>query len=501
MHFLLSTMSVVYVLNTPIPDDGDDAIVEQIRRRNKLKNDDYVCHGIILNEVPCKSLVSLINSLLLAKNFKHTLKHKKEELTLVELGSHLRIEESHRVQDSDKPKSNNVDGPSVVNMLEHNNSIRYNDNKGKRKYQDTKTDPNKKSKQTCWKYGKPGHLKKDCKGGKVGNKANGNKKYFVTFIDDASRTDIGGEYMDILYFQSFGIIHETTALYTPQQDGISERKNRVLKEMVNSMLSYLGLNVIFDENRLSSVLRPSLRIPNGTKDIGGSVVLEEITKEVVQQLEPELRKSKRNGTPKNFGHGFQLYLIEGIKDEKEAINDEMYSIMGNNTWVLVDLHPGCKPLGFKWIFKRKLKVDLTKEFLSSRFSMKDMGEVDVILGIRIKHESNGIAISKSHYIKKVLTKFNYFDCTPVSTPMDTSEKVMPNNGQAVSQLEYSRVIDCLMYVMTCTRPDIAFAVGKLRRYTSNPVLEGYTDASWISNSEDNSSTNDWVFLLGGGVIS
>ncbi|GKA59832.1 zinc finger, CCHC-type containing protein [Tanacetum coccineum] len=116
----------------------------------------------------------------------------------------------------------------------------------------------------------------------------------------------------------------------------------------------------------------------------------------------------------------------------------------------------------------EVQVDLTKEFLSSRFSMKDMGEADVILAIRIKYESNGIAISQSHYIEKVLKKFNYFDCTPVSTPMDTSEKLMPNNGQAVSQLEYSWVICCLMYAMTCTRPDIAFAVGKLSRYTSNP---------------------------------
>ncbi|GKD36178.1 zinc finger, CCHC-type containing protein [Tanacetum coccineum] len=223
---------------------------------------------------------------------------------------------------------------------------------------------------------------------------------------------------------------------------------------------------------------------------------------------------------------------------KEAINDEMDSIMGNNTWVLADLPPGCKPFCCKWIFKRKLKVDgtiekfkarlvirgfkeklvidyfdtyalvarmstiilliamasihnliihqmdvktaflngdlneevdLTKEFLSSMFPMKDMGEVDVILGIRIKHESNGIVISQSHYIEKVLKKFYYFDCTLVSTPMDTSEKLMPNNGQVVSQLEYSRVIGCLMYAMTCTKPDIAFSLGKLSRYTSNPA--------------------------------
>ncbi|GJS69953.1 zinc finger, CCHC-type containing protein [Tanacetum coccineum] len=174
-------------------------------------------------------------------------------------------------------------------------------------------------------------------------------------------------------------------------------------------------------------------IPNGIEDIGGLVVPEEV---VVQQPESELRKSKRNRTLKNFGPEFQLYLIEDTRGEvfdphsyffnvednpktfdeamksqdvtfwKEAINDEMDSIMGNNTWVLADVPPGCKPFSYKWFFKRKLKVDgtikskfdesgkgvviclyvddmlifgtdkvqveLTKEFLSSRFSMKDM---------------------------------------------------------------------------------------------------------------------------------
>nr|GEW19877.1 zinc finger, CCHC-type [Tanacetum cinerariifolium] len=139
------------------------------------------------------------------------------------------------------------------------------------------------------------------------------------------------------------------------------------------------------------------------------------------------------------------------------------------------------------------EVDLTKEFLSSRFYMKDIGEADVILGIRIKHESNGIEFSQSYYIEKVLKKFNYFDCTPVSTPMD-SEKLIPNTSQAVSQLKYSRVIGYLMYAMTCTRPDIAFVVDKLSRYTSNPGTQH-------CNTKDNSSTSGRVFLLGGGVIS
>ncbi|GJS40697.1 hypothetical protein Tco_0565740 [Tanacetum coccineum] len=108
------------------------------------------------------------------KDFKHTLKHLKEKLTLVELGSHLRIKESLRMLDSDKPKGNNV----------------------------------------------------------------------------------------------------------------------------------AGLDSIFNKNRLSSIPRPSLRILNGTEDIGGSVVPEEVTEEVVQQPKPELRKSKRNRNLKSFGPKF-----------------------------------------------------------------------------------------------------------------------------------------------------------------------------------------------------
>ncbi|GKC33610.1 zinc finger, CCHC-type containing protein [Tanacetum coccineum] len=76
---------------------------------------------------------------------------------------------------------------------------------------------------------------------------------------------------------------------------------------INSIIE--SRDAIFDENRLSSFLRLSLSIPKGTKDIGGSVVPEVVTDEVVQQPESELRKRKRNRTPTDFEPKFQLYLI------------------------------------------------------------------------------------------------------------------------------------------------------------------------------------------------
>nr|GEV68170.1 zinc finger, CCHC-type [Tanacetum cinerariifolium] len=101
------------------------------------------------------------------KDFKKTLKHRNEELTLVELGSHLCIEKSLKAQEIDKQRAN-VIGTSIVNMVEHKNSTKYNDNKGKRKHHDnTKVDPSKKSKLTCWKCDKTGHLIRDCKGVKI----------------------------------------------------------------------------------------------------------------------------------------------------------------------------------------------------------------------------------------------------------------------------------------------------------------------------------------------
>ncbi|GJX37898.1 zinc finger, CCHC-type containing protein [Tanacetum coccineum] len=322
------------------------------------------------------------------------------------------------------------------------------------------------------------------------------------------RTDKGGEYMDTLYFQSISIIHETTAPYTPQQNVISERKNKVPKEMFNSMLSYSGLSQGFwGEAMLTSYYLLKKKF---------HVVLFRVDE------------------PKEFDEAMKS---QDVAFWKEAINDQMDFIMGNNTWVLANLPHGCKPPGCKWIFKRKLKVDGTIKKFKTRL---------VIQGFRQKQ---GIDYCDTYALVACISTIRLLIVLPsihnliihqidvktaflnVSTPIDTSEKPRPNNGEAVSQLEYSRVIGCLMYIMTCTRHDIDFAVGKLSRYTSNPstkhlqaiqrvlkylkktmdysltftgyplVLEGYTDASWISNIEYNSSTSGSVFLVGGGVIS
>ena len=118
--------------------------------------------------------------------------------------------------------------------------------------------------------------------------------------------------------------------------------------------------------------------------------------------------------------------------------------------------------------KNMADINATKRMLASKFDMKDLGVADVILGIRIHKTPQGLALSQSHYIEKVLDKFKYLDFKIAKTPIDVSYALQKNEGESDSQLDYARVLGSLMYIMNCTRPDIACAISKLSRFTSNP---------------------------------
>ena len=172
----------------------------------------------------------------------------------------------------------------------------------------------------------------------------------------------------------------------------------------------------------------------------------------------------------------------------------------------------------------------TKKMLFSKFNMKELGVEDVILGIKISKTSGGLILSQSHYIEKLLDKLNKDESNIARTPVDINLHLSKNIGQSISQLEYSRIIGSLMYVMNCTTPDIAYSDSKLSRYTSNlgvdhwkaiikvlrylsytqnyglhytrypEILEGHSDANWISIMKDTKSTSGYVFTLSGATI-
>ncbi|GKC69640.1 putative RNA-directed DNA polymerase [Tanacetum coccineum] len=164
------------------------------------------------------------------------------------------------------------------------------------------------------------------------------------------------------------------------------------------------------------------------------------------------------------------------------------------------------------------------------FDMKDTGLADVILGVKITRTQNGLMLSETHFVHKISEKYNPDDSNIAKNPIDTTKHLSKIRGQGVNQAGYSSIIGSLMYLMN-TRPDLAYAVSRLSRYTNNPcykywesvtrvlgyirytreyglhytrytaVIEGYSDVNWIFDIKDSRLTSGYVFALGGGAIS
>ena len=103
--------------------------------------------------------------------------------------------------------------------------------------------------------------------------------------------------------------------------------------------------------------------------------------------------------------------------------------------------------------------------------MKDLGDVNTILGIKLRRNGGGYSLIQEHYVEKVLDKFSHLKIKEANTPFDSSIKLEKNNGRAVAQLEYASALGSVMYVAHCTRADIAYVVCKLSRFSSNPIIE------------------------------
>ena len=124
------------------------------------------------------------------------------------------------------------------------------------------------------------------------------------------------------------------------------------------------------------------------------------------------------------------------------------------------------------IFGTNMKgVCEAKMYLSFVFKMKDLNEMDTILGIKIKKYSEGFSLCQSHYVEKVLQRFEHLNIKEANTPFNRSIELGKNTGRAIAQLEYASAIGSMMYAMHCTRLDISFSVGKLSRFTSNPSVD------------------------------
>ena len=183
----------------------------------------------------------------------------------------------------------------------------------------------------------------------------------------------------------------------------------------------------------------------------------------------------------------------------------------------------------------------TKRFLSKHFEMKDLGDASFVLGIQIHRDrSRGIlGLSQRTYIDKVLQRYGMQNSKPGDTPVAKGDKFSLNQcpknsleSQEMQKIPYASAVGSLMYAQVCTHPDIAYIVGMLGRYLSNPGMDhwraakrvmrylqrtkeymltyrrsdqleiiGYSYSDFAGCQDSRRSTSGYIYLLAGGAIS
>jgi len=183
----------------------------------------------------------------------------------------------------------------------------------------------------------------------------------------------------------------------------------------------------------------------------------------------------------------------------------------------------------------------TKNFLSSNFDMKDLGEASYVLGIEIHRDRKKgvLGLSQKTYIEKILKKYSMHASKASPAPIIKGDKFgnfqCPRNQYEIDQMKsvpYASAVGSLMYAQVCTRPDLAFVTGMLGRYQSNPgimhwkaikkvlrylqgtkglmltykksdtlEIKGYSDSDFAGCVDTKKSTSGYIFTLAKGAIS
>jgi len=151
------------------------------------------------------------------------------------------------------------------------------------------------------------------------------------------------------------------------------------------------------------------------------------------------------------------------------------------------------------IIANEALIGQIKDQMKKRFRMNDLGSVSFYLGMNIERnrEHHTIDIHQHSYIRTILAKFRMDESTPVATPMAMKLHKRKPNEEACDPTIYQSMIGSLMYVMTATLPEIAYAIGVLSRYNHDPSNEHMVALKRVFRYLN--GTKDWRLHFGGAL--
>ena len=105
------------------------------------------------------------------------------------------------------------------------------------------------------------------------------------------------------------------------------------------------------------------------------------------------------------------------------------------------------------------------------------------LGIKVLQNlvEGKVWIGQQNYVQKMLERFGMQDSKPVSTPSAPDSKLIKKTAddEEANQKKYQEVVGSLLYLSTQTRPDIAFSVGNVARFCSEPTQVHFSAVKWL----------------------
>ncbi|CAI7922076.1 unnamed protein product [Closterium sp. NIES-53] len=155
---------------------------------------------------------------------------------------------------------------------------------------------------------------------------------------------------------------------------------------------------------------------------------------------------------------------------------------------------------------------LVKAELQERHTCTDLGELRSYLGLQITRDRarRTITLTQSYMVQQVLQRFGFQLSSPQPTPLSTSHSLSapPLDDSVEPSGPYPELVGCLMYLLKCTRPDLAYPLSLLARYVApgrhrkgSVVLTGHPDASWADDQATQRSSHGYTFSLGSDFVS
>eukprot|EP00833_Pecoramyces_ruminatium_P004151 jgi/Orpsp1_1/1178183/evm.model.c7180000064349.1 len=119
------------------------------------------------------------------------------------------------------------------------------------------------------------------------------------------------------------------------------------------------------------------------------------------------------------------------------------------------------------------EINTIKNAIKEKFNIKDIGNVEFVIGIKFMKIQNGYILHQIRYVNDILNKYNINELTPVRNLIPVENPKLRN--KKFDETKYRSAIGSLLYLGICTRPDILFAVSRAARKSINPTLEDWNN--------------------------